>query len=361
MKKTIFMVETLSILGGVEKVVSNWANFFSKNNRNVEIVITDNKASVFELESSIKLVNLPLKVRYKLFKLIDLIPNTIKLYFFLKNQKNANVIFNRSFFIEPIWILRKFGLLKNQNLVYFNHGGSSSLKSFYGERKFSSHRLKMMFKGFDKVISLYDNETSYPKTVDLNKLRFINNTLPFSPSDIDFCNKKNIVLALSRITREKGIDILIKAWDLIKDKVGNWELYIVGEGKDKDNFIQLSKELNIKNIKFFDGTTDVKPYYEMSKIYVLPSLIEGFGLTIIEAMACKCAVVSSNTEGGNYLISDQYNGEKFKINDFLQLSNILINLINNEMKIKQYSDIGYKFVNKFTIDNISGEWKYVFK
>jgi glycosyltransferase involved in cell wall biosynthesis len=279
----------------------------------------------------------------------------------LKKRKNTNIIFNKSLFIEPIWILRKLGLFKNINFIYFAHGGSSDFRNFYLSRKLTAHRVKMIFEAFDKVICLYDDEKNYPKQVKREKLFFIPNPLPFEPSDIDFNQKENIVLSLGRVTKEKGIDTLIKAWSILGDKTKDWQLQIVGDGKDKKEFIELAKKLKIPNIEFKDAISDVKPLYEKAKIFVIPSLFEGMPMTILEAMACKCAVISSKTAGGKQLIEDKKNGLLFDISNEVQLSEKILYLIRNKNKMQNIAYNGFESVQKYNIENISKRWENVFE
>ena len=158
MKNIIFFTESLVTIGGVVRVITNWSNHFVNKGYRVENVSVYQGKPYFELDSKVKFTILDIKFRYKLFKLLDIVPNAIKLYKFLKNKPTrTNVVFNKSLYVELVWILRKLGLLKHLNLIYMHHGGSSGFKSFYLSRKSVSHRVSMMFNAFDKVVCLYDD------------------------------------------------------------------------------------------------------------------------------------------------------------------------------------------------------------
>ncbi len=358
MKKVIFITESLITAGGTVRVIASWSNFFVDKGYDVENVSVYAGTPYFNLDKRVKFTIINFKFRYKLFKIIDLIPNTIKMYHFLKDRPNTNIIFNKSLYIEPIWILRKLGLFKNINLIYFNHGGSSDFNNFYLSRKLVSHRVSMIFSAFDKVICLYDDEKNYSIKVDKTRLYFIPNTLVFTKSSVTFEQKNNIVLSLGRVTKLKGIDTLIYAWDVIKYKVGDWKLQIVGEGEDKVEFKRLVNKLNIHNIDFIKGTNVVKPLYEKSKIFVIPSVLEGFGLTIIEAMACRNCVISSKTAGGDYLVTG--NGLMFDISSVEQLANHMLSMIKNQKQREYLADKSYDFVSQFNINIVYEKWNDVF-
>lgn len=361
MKKIIFVTESLVTIGGVVRVITNWSNYFVSKGYEVENVSVKQGKPYFDLDNRVKFTIFDIKFRYKILKLFDILPNTIKMYKFLKLRDSTNIVFNKSLYIEPIWILRKLGLFKNINLIYMHHGGSSGFRSFYLSRKGTSHRVSMIFKAFDKVICLYDDEKQYPKQVDKSKLYFIPNPLTFERSDIALEDKENIVLSLGRVTKAKGIDTLINAWKKVEASLKTeWKLLIVGDGEDKEKFIQLSKELNLKNITFIDGTSDIKQFYEKSKIFVIPSVAEGFPMTIVEAMAYKCCVISSKTAGGIKLV-DENSGILFDIGDKEALANNLNSLINNSNLIQTLALSAYEDIKNYEIKNLEKLWGDIFE
>ncbi len=359
MAEIIFLTEDIDKAGGVARVVNMWANYFAKKNNNVKVVATNAKNPYYQFDKKVKIEDFKFEYNHKMGGIPYNIFQTYRLLNQLKKIEKLNLIVDRAIHIEPIWLLRKFGLFKNINIIYFAHGGSSDFRDFYMSRPTTRHKPKMIFEAFDKVICLYDDEKNYPPQVKKEKLFFIPNPLPFEPSNITFEEKENIVLSLGRVTKEKGIDILIKAWAKIKFKYPDWKLQIVGDGKDKGEFIKLAENLNLKNIEFLPATTDVKPYYEKAKIFVIPSLFEGMPMTILEAMACKCCVVSSKTAGGKKLIERDKTGVLFEIGDEKKLAFHLQELIKNKEKREKISINAYNYVQQYKIEKIAKKWKDV--
>ena len=185
--------------------------------------------------------------------------------------------------------------------------------------------------------------------------------MTFEPEDVLDEEKENIVLSLGRVTKEKGIDILLYAWKEVEKEIKNWKLQIVGEGKDKEDFQKLALKLNLKNVEFINGTTDVKPYYKKAKIFVIPSLFEGMPMTILEAMACKSCVVSSKTAGGKKLIKHKERGLLFEISNYKQLSEQILMLINNKELRVTLSNKAYQYVQQYKIENIAKLWDEILK
>ena len=347
------------VIGGVVRVITNWSNYFAAKEYSVENVSTEPGKPYFLLDERVIFTIINITFRYKFLKFIDILPNTIKLYKFIDQRSGSNIVFNKSHYIEPIWILRKLGLFKNTNLIYMHHGGSSAFRAFYLSRRSTAHRVAMMFAGFDKIICLYDDEVKYPKSVDLNKLYFIPNPLTFSRSNNEIENKEKIVLSLGRVTKEKGIGTLLYAWSLLeKSVISEWQLLIVGDGKDKKSFVELARKFKLENVLFVSGTSEVKPIYEKSKIFVIPSISEGLPMTILEAMACKCCVLSSKTSGGMQLVREK-NGVLFDIDDSLELAVNLKRVINDDLLRERLALQSYEDVKKFEIKYIEGCWDQI--
>ena len=132
----------------------------------------------------------------------------------------------------------------------------------------------------------------------------------------------------------------------------NIRFIIMGRGGSYlDNIRILSKNLGVEKFVHIivnpdDKTRDL--ILTQAKIFVMPSRWEAFGISILEAMAKKCAIVSTDTEGGEFLIKNKENGFLYKYDDEKGLYKILENLIkdpklllkiqvNNQIKAKDYT------------------------
>ena len=100
------------------------------------------------------------------------------------------------------------------------------------------------------------------------------------------------------------------------------KLLVVGMG-DRNEAVKLAKNLNISDNVIFAGFVDdetLKKLYSLSDVYVCPSRLEGFGLTVIEAMAAKIPVVATNVGSIPELIKNGYNGFLVEKNNIEELS-----------------------------------------
>jgi glycosyltransferase involved in cell wall biosynthesis len=112
---------------------------------------------------------------------------------------------------------------------------------------------------------------------------------------------KPFVLFVSSLWPYKNCDGLLRAWALARSELGGRQLAIVGPGRDEKyaaSLHSLAAELGISEDVVFTGGVPLEEtvqFYRAADVFVYPSLNETFGLPILEAMACGCPVVTSDT------------------------------------------------------------------
>jgi glycosyltransferase involved in cell wall biosynthesis len=148
--------------------------------------------------------------------------------------------------------------------------------------------------------------------VDSRKLRLIYEAVDhdlFKPGDAAAARArvaahgltKPFVLFVSSLWPYKNCDGLLRAWAAARDELGGRQLAIVGPGRDEKYVAQLhalAAELGITDDVVFVGGVpldETVSFYRAADVFVYPSLNETFGLPILEAMACGCPVVTSDT------------------------------------------------------------------
>jgi glycosyltransferase involved in cell wall biosynthesis len=148
--------------------------------------------------------------------------------------------------------------------------------------------------------------------VDERKLKLIYEAVDhdlFRPGDADAARahvasygvNKPFVLFVSSLWPYKNCDGLLRAWALARGDLGDRQLVIVGSGRDEKYVARLhslASELGITGDVVFTGGVPLEEtvrFYQAADVFVYPSLNETFGLPILEAMACGCPVVTSDT------------------------------------------------------------------
>ena len=108
------------------------------------------------------------------------------------------------------------------------------------------------------------------------------------------------VVAVGRLIPEKNFELLIRAAAIIKEKIPGISVMIAGDGPCRDSLIELSgkcgTEKNIKFPGFVESYSDLISVMKSAKLFVSPSLREGFGISALEAMACGLPVVTVEGE-----------------------------------------------------------------
>ncbi|MBU4300797.1 glycosyltransferase family 4 protein [archaeon] len=152
---------------------------------------------------------------------------------------------------------------------------------------------------------------------------------------------------MGRFHKHKGVDILIKAFKNVAEKIPSAYLVLVGKGDMVEEYRNLSKELGIADKVIFTGFVsdeELPEYYRSADVVALtPTTVqEGFGMTLIEAMACGKPVIGTKIGGIKYIIKDGETGFLVGINDAMMLELSMIKILLNEKLTEKMGVNGYK-------------------
>ncbi|RLI65191.1 MAG: hypothetical protein DRO88_05275 [Promethearchaeia archaeon] len=173
----------------------------------------------------------------------------------------------------------------------------------------------------------------------------------FSPNFVDFSifiektypkleeSSKISILYSGRYEKEKGIDNLLKAVEILAMKGLPFELKMIGYGKMEDWIKKFIISHNLtKNVKLLGKfpLSELPKYYQSAEIFVIPSYTEGLPAALLEAMCSGCACVCTNVGViSNYITSFQ-NGIIVPPNDHAKLANAFEYLITHPSKITEF-------------------------
>lgn len=188
-------------------------------------------------------------------------------------------------------------------------------KLFYPLRNKELYRT--VYRYSDKVILLSDSfireYVDYAGLKDLSKFYVIPNALSYSVflKNEDLDKKSRQVLIVSRMEETpKRISIALKVWKSVEEDGGlaDWNMVIVGEGKDLGNYKRLKDSLNLRRVDFV-GRQQPQKYYEQSRVFLMTSTHEGWGLTLTEAQQFGCVPIAFDTYASlRDIITDGTNG-----------------------------------------------------
>ncbi|MGD2066051.1 MAG: glycosyltransferase [Candidatus Bathyarchaeota archaeon] len=161
---------------------------------------------------------------------------------------------------------------------------------------------------------------------------------------------KNIILFVGRLTKAKGLRILVKALAKVKKEFDeDIKLLVIGgdnsgvmhseeESKEKKHLKRLIKKLDLKDNVIFLGPVnrELLPYvYAISDVCAVPSLYESFGLVAVEAMSCGTPVIASKVGGLAHTVIDGYSGLHFLPGRSDHLAKAILKLITDSDKMEE--------------------------
>ena len=157
-------------------------------------------------------------------------------------------------------------------------------------------------------------------------------TTLFKPSPKPYV--KNYFLFVGQLVERKGVDLLLYSLTKVSTNI---KCLIVGDGPQYNYLSQLAKKLKLgKRVKFL-GSVSLQlliTLYQHARFLVLPSLVEPFGITLLEAMACGCPVIATRIGGVPEIVKNGYNGFLVNPYDIEDLSE-KIELLANHDEIRQ--------------------------
>jgi glycosyltransferase involved in cell wall biosynthesis len=173
--------------------------------------------------------------------------------------------------------------------------------------------------------------------------------LKFSP----IINNKSL-LYVGRLSKEKGVDVLLRAIKIIKESVHDIVVDIVGDGPEKNMLINLSDDLYLNdNVRFIGSIPHNKigDFYKQCTALIVPSVWgEPFGLVGIEAISIGRPVIASNVGGISEWLDDEKTGYLVEPGNSNQIAEKVIKLFSHKRLLEQMGKNERKKVEQFSIE-----------
>ncbi len=172
--------------------------------------------------------------------------------------------------------------------------------------------------------------------------------------------KENAFVYVGRLEQtQKRVDRIITAWREVCAALPDWRLDIVGDGPDRQTLEEQAKDL--PRIKFH-GFQNPKSYYEGSKIILLTSDFEGFGLVLVEAMTAGCVPIILGSYPAAYEIADGSNGVVLPIPfDLKAYSAEMMRLAKNPELLSVMSKKAIEKANEYSPADVAKEYVSLFE
>ena len=374
--KLVYITPALYMAGGVERVLTLKANYFAEHfGYDITIILTEGKDKplFYPLSNKIKVINLNIG-----FEELWSCSFVKKIFVYLKKQRQFKKALTRELMrLRPditISLLRreinflndikdgsrKIGELHVNRANYrnFEANDSNFFKILFA--KFWMHSLVAKLKKLDRFVVLTEEDKdAWP---ELKNNRVIPDPLSFLPTKYSELKERRVI-AVGRYVYQKGFDLLLQAWSKIEKLYPDWQLVIFGDG-DRTPYENQMKALGVDDNRcHLNGpTSNVQHEYINSSIFVFSSRFEGFGMVLVEAMACGLPVVSFDCPcGPKDIIKDGEDGILVENGNIELLASSLSILINDESLRKSMSKAGQKNAQRFNIVHIAEQWRDLFE
>ncbi|QIG90341.1 glycosyltransferase family 4 protein [Chryseobacterium sp. POL2] len=355
--KLLYITNGINGSGGLERVLSIKASYFAEQmNYEVHVLVLNNthESRFYDFSSNIK------------FHSIEVKGNPFS--YFLNYKKGVQEVVR---LVNPDIILVCDDGLKGFFLpslittkakwIYERHVSKLiEMRDDFGFGKRLIIHLKWwlmenLAKTYDCFIVL--TEGNKKEWTSLQNMQVIANPLSFYPDRSSSLDQK-VVICVGKISYQKGQDLLVKAWEKVHQAHPDWQLHLYG----KENLSFLDTNKLTHNIKYFPPEKNIKEKYLESSIYVMSSRFEGFGMVLIEAMACGLPCVSFDCDyGPSDIIVNQEDGYIIPKNNIIEFSEQLILLIEDSDLRKSFGNKAKQDVRRYAIENISQKWNQLFK
>lgn len=233
--------------------------------------------------------------------------------------------------------------------IYFNIIGNAFIEEM--KRVYAiSDRYVLLSKRFIPVF------INIVKPNDSSKLIGINNPCSFQEYYAD--KKNDILLVVARMEEgQKRISNILRVWNRLLRKYKNWSLVVVGKGKDLEYYKEYVRKNNIGRVEFVGASDNAQQFYSTSKIFLMTSIWEGFGMTLIEAQSFGCVPVAFDNFAALHDIINGSNGAIVKSNNLDEYINTVDDLMSHDAKLNEMS---VQAINSsrhnFDTDKILDEW-----
>jgi glycosyltransferase involved in cell wall biosynthesis len=174
-------------------------------------------------------------------------------------------------------------------------------------------------------------------------------------------SREPLIVSIGRLTRQKGFDLLLRAFAGIAGEFAQWRVAIIGEGAECANLQRLAQSLGLEGrVAFVGQVPDIESWLARAGLVVQPSRFEGFPNVILESMGMGAAVVSADCEAGPAeLIEDGVNGRLVPVEDVAALAAAMADLMAREDVRLRLGQQALKVRERFRLDDIMARWEAV--
>jgi glycosyltransferase involved in cell wall biosynthesis len=384
MKVLLFIKYLGGRVGGTERNVCQIANYLSRNGNDVTIATYEENSSLpaFEVDKKVRIYNMhidetlknqPSKEEVKKEENFQTKYNSKEAIEWLAKSRSMRLHWERGIRkIEPDVILSfiphtstplLFQLADCYKIIVTNQNNPNIdyLSDKHGTCLFDKKlRIELLEKAYKVHVLIPDYKNFFPKSIQDRVVVIPNASI--EPRIVS-CSKREIymkksITCIGRLEPQKGHNILIEAMDHVINRNPDWKLFIYGRGPEEENLRRLIRKKWLqKNVLIMGNTGNPVRELQYSEIFVIPSVYEGWGLTLSEAMSVgKACIGFKDCTGVNFLIDDQINGLLVSKRFPIDLANSINKLIEDPKFSNELGVAAKKKMELFRPEKVLCEW-----
>ena len=353
-----FFIGDFKRSGGTERSCINVVNGLAED-ENIEVFLLctnkEQEKPFFNVSSKVQIVYLNVQN----FKL-GLLKLYVNVYKAIKKYKIKNVVavevYSLLLLFPAFKIAISFGLpVKFIVWEHFNFTVNLGRKLRDYLRKFAAKQVDAIV-----VLTKRDAELWRSNVQVRGVLTSIPNPSPFLVTSKEYDATAKTIIAIGRLTYQKGFDRLITVWHKFKegfDKSGNWRLQIIGGGSDKKMLEEKVNQLDMNgSIEFIENTPLIREFYEKAAFLVMTSRFEGLPMTLIEAQAFGLPILAYDCLTGPAEVVTENSGILVKDGDEEKFVLGLLKLTSDAALRVSMSNHSKQEIARFSIKEVSAAW-----
>ncbi len=383
--------------GGIERVVSTLANEWSRRGRKVSVVMLHDRRRFFALDPSVHHVIIDRarltwvaealkKLKSRIAELKVARPWLIALFGWPLYHLFAArfYTFNFRLFIEyESWALRR-ALKLIESPVVVSFGTAINIITLracegMGRRVIISERndprrlarfglWDLMWRKHYRSADLVTANTrgallDMGGYVEPEKLAFVPNPLVFENGNGNGAGVSStpFLLTVGRLVWDKAHDVLLDAFALVGDEMGEWRLVVVGDGRMREALKSQATNLGIsKRVDWHGLVREPHVLYGSASIFAMPSRVEGMPNALLEAMSCGLpVVVSDGAPGPLELVENEVTGLVVPVNDAGALAAALRRLADDPQLCSRLGNAARERVAEYELPRAIAQWESV--
>ena len=358
--KICCVVSSLAV-GGAERVLSLLANAWAARGRKITIVtLTGVSSDAYELDHRVERVGLDLEKESR--SPAQAIVNNVRKILGLRRAVTTvapDVVLS---FMDKVNVLTLLAVVGRPASVIVServHPGHKDIGRIWSLLR------RLTYRHVDGLVVQTEASRVWAESmVSARRAHVIPNPVgnQFSKGrSADESVRRPTVLAVGRLVRQKGLDLLIEAFAAVVRRHPEWSLRIVGEGPDEARLRGLAGGLLSRGAVVFQGAvTDPERYYRTAGLFVLPSRFEGFPNALLEAMACGCTVVAANCPAGPAeIVRHGIDGSLVPPEDVGALITEMDRLMSDAAERCRLGRRAGEVSERFAVDKILSQWEDV--